>query len=303
MEIKNYKFVPDREKDIYIRGIIPELNIRFIFANIKETLIEIRNLQNLSTQCEALLGEAIIGAFLLTSRGIKQEDAIISLQIIGDGPVNKILTYASSYGGVRGIIIPEDVKWDGELYKGKGKGFLQVNKFKHQKEKIYSSMVEMKEAPLWKNIEEYMSKSEQINTFIGIHSLFSLENSLLPVEVYGYLFEVLPDTKTDQIDKLIEFLNQTNMLDFLKNIFSFQNIEDRRSFRNHFKVEILQTGSIFFHCECNLEKINNLLFTLGEEEVNELLKKNEHIEITCEFCKRKYILTENDIKRLFKEKE
>jgi molecular chaperone Hsp33 len=300
---KDYLIVPHRDKDIFVRGIIPDLNVRFLFANIKETLIEIRNLQNLSIQCEALLGETILGAFLLTTREIKQEHEVVGIHIEGDGAVKKILSFASSYGGVRGIIVPENAEWEGELYHGKGKGLLQVNKFKKVSQKIYSSAVEMRELPIAKNLEEYISKSDQINAFIGIFSFFDKANPLVPVEVYGYFFEALPNIQFEQLDKLADFIHKTNMVDFLKNIFGDQAYEQRKNITQHFSVQILQSGSIFFHCDCNSEKIENVLFTLGEKEVSELLEKQGQIEVTCEFCKKKYIFTKNDILRLFKENE
>jgi molecular chaperone Hsp33 len=303
MDEQNYIVVPHREKDIFVRGIISDLNIRFLFANLKETLIEIRNLQNLSIQCEALLGEAILGAFLLTTREIKQEHELIGLHIEGDGLVKKILAFANSFGGVRGIIIPEDVSWEDELYKGKGKGILQVNKFKSNSKKVYSSAIEMREMPLAKNLEEYISKSDQINAFIGIYSFYDKKNPLLPVEVYGYFFEVLPDATIEQIDELINFLQTTNMVEFLKNIFGEQIYDQKKEMKKQFRVKILQSGALFFHCDCKMEKIEEVLFTIGKEEVFQILKEQNQIEITCEFCKKKYIFTENDLIRLFKERE
>ncbi|GIX40696.1 MAG: 33 kDa chaperonin [Leptospiraceae bacterium] len=302
-ENKEYIIMPQREKDIFVRGIIPDLNVRFLFANIKETLIEIRNLQNLSIQCEALLGETILGAFLLTTREIKQEHEVIGIHIEGDGAVKKILAFASSFGGVRGIIVPEDASWEGKIYKGKGKGILQVNKFKLNSKKVYSSAVEMRDVPIAKNLEEYISKSDQINAFIGIYSFYDSNNPLLPVEVYGYFFEVLPDTKIEQIDKLTNFIYKTDMIEFLKNIFGEQIYEQKKELKQQFSVRILQSGSIFFYCDCNAGKIENVLFTLGKDEVFQILEEQKQIEITCEFCKKKYIFTENDIIRLFKEKE
>ncbi len=290
-----------RKKDLFIRGIIPELNIRFLFCNIKETLIVIRNLQNLSIQCEVLLGEAILGSFLLTTREIKEET--IGLHIEGDGVVKKILAFANNNGGVRGIIIPENAEWEGEIFYGKGKGILQVNKFKENTKKIYSSAIEMRQLPISKNLEEFISKSDQTLAFIGIYSIFDKKNPLMPVEVYGYFFEGLPDTSLKQIDKLLNFINKINMLDFLKNIFNNEKMDQKKTLKNQFSVKILQSGPIYFYCDCNIEKIKNVIFALGEEEIYQILKEQNKMEITCEFCKKKYVFTENDIIRLFKENE
>ncbi|MCS7205771.1 MAG: Hsp33 family molecular chaperone HslO [Leptospiraceae bacterium] len=297
-----FQFNKNNQQDLFVRGIIPELNVRFVFAQLKEALKEIRQLQELSIQAQALLGEVIMGAFLLTSREIKEFHEQIGIQIHSDGVIKRIIAFANSYGGVRGIISPPDAEWEGELHQGKGEGILQVNKFKMTSKKIYSSAVEMRKVPFSKNIEEYISKSDQVNAFVGIFSLYDKYQPQKPVEIFGYFFEALPDTSFDQIDALANFIQKTDFPTFFQTLFYEHQTNQKRTFHQQYRVEILQTGNLFFYCDCSLEKIEEVIFTLGKDEIHAILKEEGKVEITCEFCKKKYTFNENDIQKLFMKK-
>lgn len=278
--------------DLMIRGIIPELNFKFAFVHIHQSLNEIAEIQNLSKECKILLGEVLTGALLLTSKEIKQYKEVISIQIESNGIIKKILSYASTNGEIKGIILPSDVQWDITKFSGFEEGILQVNKFKEETKKVYSSCVELKPKSFSENLESFILKSEQTNSFLKIVSDKSEKE-----EIYGYIFEPFPDTSYEKIDLMADFLYQINPEDFLKNIFHPKS--QKKKFIKKWEIKILSTIPVSFKCDCSISKIENLIFTLGKEEIDRILLDEGKIEIVCEFCKKKYIYNEKDIKRLF----
>lgn len=277
--------------DLYIKGILPELNIKFLFVKLKNSLEEIDHLQNFSLQCKTLLGEVLAGTILLTGKDIKESHEIISIQIESSSYIKKILTFASPTGEIRGIIVPPHAQWDTQKSSGLGVGVLQVNKYAYNTKKVYSSAVELQSKSFEANLFNYIQKSEQTNTFIKIFS-----DSQEQTEVYAYIFEPLPETSFEQIEQVADFLYQMDSKEFFLNI--FRTYDENKKFVKKFNVKFLQINEIFFRCNCNT-KIENLIFSLGENEIYQILQEEGVLEITCEFCKKKYTYTESDIKKHF----
>ena len=54
-----------------------------------------------------------------------------------------------------------------------------------------------------------------------------------------------------------------------------------------------------FQCSCSLEKVENTLRSLGEQEANAIIEEQGKVEINCEFCNSQYVLDKVDVARLF----
>ena len=67
-------------------------------------------------------------------------------------------------------------------------------------------------------------------------------------------------------------------------------------------LRLYDAKSISFKCSCSQEKIENAVYSLGEEEANQLLKEQDKITIDCEFCNTKYNVDDVDVKRIFADK-
>ncbi len=279
------------QNDLYIKGILPELNFKFMFVHIQNTLDEIHQLQNFSIECKTLLGEVLAGTLLLTAKDIKENHEMISIQIETKSSIKKIIAFATANGEIRGTIIPQQAHWDMQTSSAFGEGIFQVNKFAYHTKKVYSSAIELQAKSFEANLISYIQKSEQTNSFIKI-----LSNPVEKSEIYAYIFEPFPETSFQKIEELADFLYHLNSKEFLYNIFHSNN--ENRKFLKKFNVKFLQMNEIFFRCNCNT-KIENLILSMGENEINEILQKEGKLEITCEFCKKKYIYSEIDIKNLF----
>ncbi|MBE7411511.1 MAG: Hsp33 family molecular chaperone HslO [Leptospiraceae bacterium] len=65
------------------------------------------------------------------------------------------------------------------------------------------------------------------------------------------------------------------------------------------RSEVLEEGSPKFHCGCSIEKIKDVVVSMGKDEANSILKEKGSIEFTCEFCKKVYSLNSDEVNLLF----
>jgi molecular chaperone Hsp33 len=53
-----------------------------------------------------------------------------------------------------------------------------------------------------------------------------------------------------------------------------------------------------FDCMCTLERVESALLGLGRDELLKLARERDETEATCDFCKRRYVLSAGDVREL-----
>jgi molecular chaperone Hsp33 len=56
-----------------------------------------------------------------------------------------------------------------------------------------------------------------------------------------------------------------------------------------------------YECNCNKERFERGLKTLGKDELKDILFTDKKAEITCNFCNKKYTFNEEDLAKLIDE--
>lgn len=64
-------------------------------------------------------------------------------------------------------------------------------------------------------------------------------------------------------------------------------------------VRLQPAQALGFGCTCSRERVGNMLLSLGREENESVLAEQGSVEITCEFCNRRYVFDEADVGAVF----
>lgn len=280
----------------YITGILPDQNYRFILGSITDVALEVGQVLHASVPITALLGESMLAAFFLAGHNEKSRRSVVGIDLQCNGPVRKLLSFASSDGIVRSFCSSPDATWDGNLYDGKKDGLFTVNRFVEDSRKIYSSSVEMHDLPLEKNVEEYLGRSDQKLGFIRMES--TIEKDLL-LDVSGFSFEALPGASVENSEAVLEMIRSTAPADMVHGLLSDGDGERRDFSSSLSSVKILTTGSFEYRCDCSKEKIEKVLLAMGRQSIEDLVAENGHVEVFCEFCRKRYEFQPSEIYNLF----
>jgi len=287
----------NNQKNYFVTGYLPDLNYRYVFGQISSVAKEMGEKHDASPAVTLLLGEAMLGAFFLASHSIKQHEKAISVHLECSGVATRVIAFARSNGAVRAMPGNPRAEWDGETAVGKGAGILSVNRWMEEGGKVYSSSIEMRDIPFDRNLEEFLSRSEQIRSFIQIRSSWHQSQ----YDIAGYMFQALPGATIDDAGAVIELVRGPVAEQLLRGV---GGVESNRAFEHPFKgvlqnAKILQNGQFFLYCECNRDKIRNLILAIGRAEAEAILEQEKKLEITCEFCKKKYLFEEKEVRALF----
>ena len=63
--------------------------------------------------------------------------------------------------------------------------------------------------------------------------------------------------------------------------------------------KVLRTDEPVFECDCSVEKLTGVLLSLGQDEVEDILREQGDIELTCHFCNKSYVFHEYEVKKIF----
>jgi len=65
-----------------------------------------------------------------------------------------------------------------------------------------------------------------------------------------------------------------------------------------FELTITEKTPVAYKCDCSRKRMEEVLISLGEQELEEILKMENKAEISCHFCNKKYLFGENELRSM-----
>ncbi|MGC9141233.1 MAG: Hsp33 family molecular chaperone HslO [Caldimicrobium sp.] len=287
-------------RDYLIRVLPKKFNFRVFGVFLPETVEEARRRQSLSPIATAALGRALAGVALLSA---DLKFGKILLQINGGGPLGEILAEADYQGNLRGLVKNPQVHLPPENKKlpvGKAvgnQGYLNVIRDYGLKE-VYQSSSNLLSGEIAEDLAYYLTTSEQIPSACALGVLVNTDGSVLTAG--GFLIQKLPEAKEEEITYLEKILTELKPItEYLSTGLKIEEVLEK-IFKD---IEILERRDVRFKCTCSLERVEEALIALGGEELEEMLKEGKPVEVTCKFCKERYLISIEKIKELIEERE
>ena len=280
-----------------VRGLARKGAFRIFAADTKDVIEKARNLHHTTPTATAALGRVLTAAALL---GADLKTGKVLIQINGGGPLGEILAEADALGNIRGLIQRPHIHLTpqkGKLLVGQavGKdGFISVIRDLGLREP-YQGSTALVSGEIAKDLSYYLTVSEQIPSAVALGVFVEKDNSVSAAG--GFLIQTMPIASEEEISAtekiLLDFPPVTALLreglspeEILKRIFGPD------------EVEILEIRSLQYRCSCTRHRAERALIALGREEIERFIEKGEPVEISCDFCGKKYIFESKDLKEI-----
>ena len=279
--------------DSYLVGILPEYNFRFLLADCSNSVREVIQRHEMENSSATLVGKTMIAAFFLA--GLVKEETMISIQLEGEGDVERVMAYSDRMGRMRGMAKHNSIQADpSDTTLGIGKGIFRVTRWGGV-QKLHQSITKLEDTVFETNLLNYINESDQLISFVSIFT----DIEARPVRACGMIFQALPFTSSRQIDDLMDKISNID-IDQSK-IFSGSIDSTLKLMENMLetKADILEVGIPEFYCGCTLDKIKNVIVSIGKEEAYSIIEERGNIEMICEFCREKYVLDAEEVRLLF----
>ncbi len=237
----------------------------------------------------AYLGNLLTAALLMEDSS-KEGKETLTLELEGDGPLNKIIASADSKGNVKGFATNPSSSG------GIGSGFLRVSKDEGMKAP-YRTTMPLVTDDVENNLMYYYAGSEQLPAFFSLG--LSLNKKKEVSYSYGYMVQALPFAKKEIMEEIADNLEKApSKEEILKRQLSPEEIASY--LLNGLSQVKIEEKAIRFHCSCSRRKGLATLKKAGKAELEEMIKEGKPIEVVCGSCGKKYEYSIKDIKPLLK---
>lgn len=277
-------------KDYIIRGASKDESIRFFSCITTGMVEEARKIHNCSPISIAALGRMLTAASMMGTM-LKSDKDTLTLQINGKGPTGSIVVVSDNTGDARGYITNPDVELmhreDGKLDVGGavGKtGVLTVIKDLGMREP-YVGQIPIVSGEIGDDISSYFANSEQTPTAVGLGVLVEVDGHVSAAG--GFIVQLMPEADDAVITKLEENLGKIkSVTEMISTGLDAEGLI--KSVLGDIEYKVYEEKEVSYRCNCNKERLERALISIGKEELQELIEDQGSAELVCHFCNSKY---------------
>lgn len=286
-------------QDLLIKAMDPNNQVRVILARTTGLVNEAAQRHKTYATATAALGRVITAALIMAS-DLKGANDMLTIRIDGNGPAGALIASADAHGTARALIsnpqadVPSTHK--GKLAVGDlvGRaGFVEVIKDLGLKQPFIGK-VELVSGEIAEDIANYYLKSEQTPSLVALGVMVAPD--LKVISAGGLLVQAMPGVNDDlliQLEKNITDLGKLSVA--LEKTFALEDVLDQ--IMQGVGHQIVGRQDPFFKCNCSFERLQNILGSLPEAEMDKMWNEDGQIEIVCNFCNETYHYTAGDIRK------
>lgn len=283
--------------DYIVRAMAGDGQIRAFVATTKGIVETAKNNHGLSPVITAALGRLLTAGAMMGIM-LKGEKDLLTLQIKGEGPAKGLVVTADAKGRVKGyplvpvVNLPPSAMGKLDVGAAIGPGVLQVLKDLGMKEP-YSGQTVLQTSEIAEDITYYFAVSEQIPTSIGLGVLMNTDNTV--AQAGGFIIQLMPFATDEVIDRLEENLSKVSSVTSI--LEAGHSPEEMLSIiLEGLNPEIQETTSCEFYCNCDKERVEKALISIGKDDIREMAEEGKDIEVNCHFCNKNYQFTVDELK-------
>lgn len=287
--------------DYIVRATAGAGSIRAFAATTREMVEYARNCHDTSPVVTAALGRLLTAGAIMGSMQ-KSEDDILTLQLRGSGPMKGITVTADSNANVKGyplvsdVIIPANDKGKLDVSGAIGVGVLSVIKDLGLKDP-YVGQVELISGEIAEDLAYYFTASEQVPSAVALGVLMNKDNTVK--QAGGLVIQILPGASEEQIAALEERLNKMpSMTTMLEDGNTPEKILE--NILGDLGLNINDTIPTGFKCNCDKERVEKVVISLGRDELKEIVDEGKPIELKCHFCNKAYEFSVAELRDIYR---
>ncbi len=259
---------------------------------------EVRTRHQMLPVASAALGRTMAATAMLGAM-LKDEEKV-TVQIIGDGPLEHIVADADAKGNLRGYVqnpnvhVPSNPQGKLDVKAAVGRGHLWVIRDLGLKEP-YRGGVPLISGEIAEDFASYFFRSEQTPSAVALGVLVERDYSVRAAG--GLILQLLPGAN-EGIAIMLE-----HMLEDLPAISSI--IDEGASPEDiichavdDLQPKYLGQLPLRFACTCSRERCEATLIALGAVELEDMIKEQGEAELICHFCKERYIFDKEELEAI-----
>jgi molecular chaperone Hsp33 len=283
----------ENHQDALQRFVFESTPVRGNIVNLSQTFKQALHQQQMPSGLRRSLGE-LMAASALLSATLKMRGSLV-LQIQSKGLLKLLVVECNSDFGIRAT-----AKWDEavtdtqDLFELVEHGQCMITLDPKDEGQAYQGIVPLEGSSISEVLENYMLRSEQIDTRIWL--------SCNGESAAGMLLQKLPET-VNQVTTTHD-LDTWNRVSQLANTLTDSELLNlpaetllTRLFHQE-EVRLFEQSPTQFYCSCSRESVADMLRMLGNDELESIIEERGEIEVNCDFCNTLYRFDKIDAAQL-----
>ena len=285
------------DRDYIVRATAADARIRAFAATARNLVEEMREIHNTSPVVSAALGRLLTGGAMMGAM-MKGEDDLLTLQVIGDGPIGGMTVTADAKGNVKGyanetqVLLPASAKGKLDVGTAVGKGSLRVIKDMGLKEP-YVGQTTLQTGEIAEDLTYYFAASEQVPSSVGLGVLMEKDNTVK--QAGGFILQLMPFAEEAVISRL-----EANLQSFpsVTEVLEAGNQPERmlEMLLDGLSMQVTDTIGTGYRCDCSKKRVERAIISIGRKDIEEMIADGEEIEGGCHFCNKKYTFSVDELK-------
>lgn len=280
----------------WVKCISTQGNIRGVAIQATEVARETAARHKLKGQGARGLGEAVMGALLISS--YCKEGERVNLNIQSEGAFRQALVEAKPDGTVRGYLSEREAgAFEADHSVGPwATGTLSVLKTRdRERQQPYIGTVPLVTGHLAKDLTFYWAQSEQVPSAVGLAVNLGPDGDI--ASAGGFLVQVMPGAGTEEVRTIERHINEIESLasklgEFGDPVSLLSQIFQSTAF------VILEEKPLSFACNCSMDRAYRALSLIGPRELRSILAEEDHASVHCDFCAVEYRVGREEIEKL-----
>ena len=291
------------QKDRLIQCVAADGMVRIAFIDGTNLVGGAKRLLKLSRVATAALGRQLMMTAIM-SADLKGERDLVSTILKGDGPAGSMICTGNSRLEVKGSVVNPGV----ELPVNE-RGKLDVGGFVGHSGKLsvvsdlglkepYVGMSNIVSGEIAIDFANYYAASLQRPALVYLGVRVRSETGDVRAAA-GVFAEPLPGCPDEVIDRILAKSEQ--IARFSERLDAGETPEELlESAFGELGLVYAGEREPLYRCDCSRERIERALISTGEVELRDMIEEDHGAEVTCRFCDKIYMFTEEDLRALLK---
>ena len=270
------------------RGMTYGVAVRYLFVDILEAVRVAVERHGLDPGAARLCAEGMVAGALMS--GHIKGDERLTVQLQTEAPQSGLLCDIHASGSLRARFKPNVLSVESTSMVN---GMLLVIKH-NKKRELYRGISAIENESIESALKRYLKQSEQVDSALKIAVEQTEQGEL--IRAFGVVIERLPPVPDLPEISPIEFHQKYDVIETMTYKELNQQLQSGELLGHD--LHPLQSKRMKWECNCSMKRIENMLKSLGKNELAQMIEEDGRAEVVCDYCNAPYRLGLDDLNRL-----
>lgn len=288
------------QQDRLIRATGKHVPFRLVLVDFTRGAEEIGQKHGASSEALKLLAETSIASLILSS-GLKFAGTVC-VRVTFDGDITFAEADSTPMGLVRAMIPQSEIQQNKKYEPALSPQRFEVVTLNEKGKRASESIIEAVSESMGRNLSVFMYQSAQTRSAVGIEARLNAADPTKLDYAIGFYLEPFADISDEELSALEGQIAKLPTLSefFDGNRYNLNALMGAIS--GDYPVTVVREIAPRPYCPCNKVRSLSTLASIPSEDLQELVQDGKNIELVCDFCRNKYIVTPDEIQDILNDR-